>query len=212
MKRFTIILVIFATILFVGCGNQKEGQRVIFQQPDMQLPYENYHDVWQDSSLGYYIGRLGAREYLIDQDGDRISNGFHSYFCKDSVIYGALSSDTQVVVEKNGTVREGGFPYPKDLHDNYQNFRAVKCRPKESYKEVWYNKETHCCVGKNGAMEYLIDKNGNQVGSGYHSFFRKDGKIYGKIGSDTQVVVEKDGTVARYKRVDLANSVIGDGD
>ena len=73
-------------------------------------------------------------------------------------------------------------------------FNQVR-QPNDFYHKVWWDEALGYRIGKRGAIRYLLDWKGDRIGGGYHSYFLKDGVVYGKLGATIEIVVSADGEV-----------------
>lgn len=66
----------FSTAL--QCWNSKPNVTEYFSCETYEINGQIFHDVFFDPILGYYIGRQGAMQYLLDTQGKKLSIGHHS--------------------------------------------------------------------------------------------------------------------------------------
>jgi hypothetical protein len=64
-------------------------------------PGFKFHQILFDKNIGHPIGILGAISYILDSSGRKISEGFHTFFKKDSQIWGRLGAKEEKVVLVN---------------------------------------------------------------------------------------------------------------
>jgi len=67
-------------------------------------PKSSSDGVWMDEALGYRIEKVGAIQYLLDEEGERISGGYHRYFLKDGAVYGVVGAREEIVVSAGGRI------------------------------------------------------------------------------------------------------------
>jgi len=61
------------------------------------------------------------------------------------------------------------------------------------YHEIYQDDELGYRIGRIGGISFLLNNLGAEVSGGFHSFFKKDGVIYGRLGATTEVAIDADG-------------------
>ena len=113
-KRIYYFFLLFLLVFTIGC---QQDCKLTSQEPNDSQEF--YHDRWYSPSIGYEIGQIGAIEYLLDKNGNRIGGGYHSYEKRNGVIYGKLGAVEEIVIDKNGEINHLGGAN-KMLEDKYE--------------------------------------------------------------------------------------------
>lgn len=81
----------FSTAL--RCSNHEQKNTEYFSCKVYEINGEVFHDIFFDPILGYYIGRQGAMQYLLDTQGKKLSIGFHAIILlQNGTISGCLAN------------------------------------------------------------------------------------------------------------------------
>lgn len=117
----------------------------------------------------YSIIKEGAMKYITNSRGKIVSEGYHDFKVIRHGELLALIGQTGAMQRllKMPTSEEGFFEEsPAEFH------------------ELRFNNELGLLIAKEGAMQFILDMNtGEKISEGYHSFFEKNGKLYGRMGA-----------------------------
>ncbi len=192
MRKMNLLYVVFSIVcmvaIFVSCG---------VEEPIEQDP------VLQYLGSDYSFEKSGSITYIV-KDSVRIGGGYHAYFVKDGWVYGQLGAMEEVVISSSGQINNFGG------HATIERNRAYIAQAVLDHLGPDYSFD-NC----EGSITYIL-KDGDHVGGGYHSYFMKDGAVYGKLGSMEEVVIDEFGhennTGGAYgsdkTRADIAKSVL----
>ena len=134
-----------------------------------------YHDLWKDDSLGFIIGERGMRKYLIDSEsGKRVSRDGYNEIWKDDSL-------GHIVAEFEGELFLVDPESGKRVSDGYHEIRK-----KDSLGYI---------VAELVGEQFILDENGNILVSGYHTYTKRNGEIYGSFGPMKELVIDIDGNV-----------------
>lgn len=86
----------FSTAL--QCRNSKPKDTKYFSCETYEINGQIFHDVFFDPILGYYIGRQGALQYLLDTQGKKLSLGYHSLILLNNGSISGCLANTCVAV------------------------------------------------------------------------------------------------------------------
>ena len=69
-----------------------DGKEIYYFHEGRNLP-SFYHNAWYDSKLGFYIGQIGAGQYILNKYGRQVSDFHHEYFKdEDGHIWGSTGA------------------------------------------------------------------------------------------------------------------------
>lgn len=125
----------------------------------------------------YTIYRLGALSFILDENGNRVSDGYHkieAYTFNDESITGIIAH----IGSKKAILQ---FP---DSKSGY-------FMKSEKFHEIEYRSDLEgLFVFQIGAMHYVLNpETGKADSSGYHSIFMKNGQLYGNMGDKTEKII-----------------------
>lgn len=189
MKKMNLLYVVFAIIcmvvISVSCG---------VQEPVEQDP------VLQYLGSDYSFEKSGSITYIV-KDSVRIGGGYHSYFVKDGWVYGQFGAMEEVVISSSGQINNFGG------HSAIERNRAYIAQAVLDHLGPDYSYDKH------GSIKYLL-KDSVRIGGGYHSYFLKDGAVYGLLGSMKESVIDEfgrvnnDGGASAYEKVEAATAQV----
>jgi|GEM_PF-2752253 len=155
-------------------GNLPEGQDS--KQPEMPN--------------GYSFEREGSVFYIVNPDGQRVSNGYHSFEVFNEGEHRALVGQLGAI----GRI----LKIPENKDDFFEESQA-------EFHDLHFQQDVQRLISKTGAMNYIIDPmTGQEISDGYHEFFMKDGKLYGRKGATVEEVVPKK-EIEGQKGIDAPN-------
>lgn len=130
----------------------------------------------------YNFVQEGALIYIVDEAGNKVSDGYHSYELFSATA--ANGTDIRGILAKVGSTKVALKP-PTDESPRFQPSA-------ESFHDIQYRADLGgVFVTKNGAMQQIVDNEGRSVTNGYHDIFMEGGKLYGTIGAITEEINPK---------------------
>ncbi len=121
----------------------------------------------------------GSLFYITDNVGRKISDGFHEF-----KLFVVASDDNRLqirgLIGKIGAMSQALRPPTKD------NPRFVAS---EEFHELEFRVDLGgYFVAKTGALNSIMGPDGKAVTKGYHEFFVRDGKIFGRMGDKIEEI------------------------
>ncbi len=127
----------------------------------------------------YSIKQEGGFSHIVNAKGEKVSDSYHEL--KQFKV-----GDASAWIGKLGAMeRLLKPPHTEDglFEESGAKFHLLK-----------YDKKLRLLLATTGALSYVVDpRSAQEISGGYHDFFWRDGKLYGRTGStEEEVVLEGD--------------------
>lgn len=130
----------------------------------------------------YGFVREGGLVYIVDEAGNKVSDGYHSY----ELFTSSAPDGTEIkgILAKLGAMSVALRP-PTEENNRFQPSA-------EKFHDIHYRADLGgVFVTQTGAMQQIVDNDGRPITGTYHEFFMRDGKLYGKMGAHIEQIYPK---------------------
>lgn len=149
---------------------QIENPNNLPKNPDENLP----EAIVEKISDRYSIIERGALSYIKNSKGKIVSNGHHDF----KVL---RHGDIMCLIGKTGACSK--ILKTPETEDGFFEESPIR------FHEIHFDDELGLLISTEGANNFIIDMNtASKVSKGYHEFFKKDGKLYGRKGSKEEEI------------------------
>lgn len=212
---YSIAAIIVFTIFIIYCF-------VPYVEPTpYSLTNKDFHRVYFNKEIGYWVGESGAQSYVLDKGMNKITNSQHSFFInEEGQICGQFGSSREFVIDsktvannfkkswikeyiqisnylsEDYSIEKGQGITKKATDTHIRMYITYKQNPVTfGFRNFEYDEEIGYIVGIQAFDKYLIDKNAKLVSErSYDDYFLgPDGNVYGEIwkGSKSKVRIVK---------------------